>query len=83
MNPDPTKLLRMETRIHLVVKEIGDRIIDEGHMSQRTGLFHNLQILHQQQVVLRGNPEASDFGLSIVTQVQQFRPGSRAEPELR
>ncbi len=69
MNPDSTKLLRAKACIDLIVKEIRDRIIVESHMSQRAGLFHQLQILHQQQIVLRGNPKASDFGVTIITQV--------------
>ena len=83
MNPDPPKLFWTEARVHLVVKEVGHRLIIEGHMSQRAGLLHQLQVLYQQQIVLSSNPEASDFGVSIITQVQQFRPGSRAEPQLR
>lgn len=52
MNPDPTKLFWTEARVHLVVKEIRDRLIVEGHVSHRAGLFHKLQVLHQQQILL-------------------------------
>ena len=83
MNPNSTKLLRAETCIYLIIKEVCDRLIVESHMGQRAILLHKLQILHQQQIVLRNNPEATDFGVSIITQVQQFRPGCRAEPQLR
>lgn len=45
--PDPAKLLRSEAGIDLIVKEIRYRLIVEGNMDQRAGLFYQLQVLDQ------------------------------------
>jgi hypothetical protein len=47
VDPDPTKLLRAESGIDLIVKEIRHRFIIEGNMDHRAGLFHELQVLDQ------------------------------------
>ncbi len=67
VDPDSTKLLRAESCIDLIVKEIRHRFIIEGNMDHRAGLFHELQVLDQQQIRRGCDSKATDLRMSIIT----------------
>ena len=67
VDPDSTKLLRAESCIDLIVKEIRHRFIIEGNMDHRAGLFHELQVLDQQQIRRGRDSKAADLRMSIIT----------------
>ncbi len=48
MYPDSAALRRLASRIHLVIKEISDRLIVEGNMCPGAGLFDELHVFDQQ-----------------------------------
>lgn len=69
MDPNSTELLRSSPRVNLPVEEVGNRFIVEGNMRQRADLFDQLHIFNKQQVVSGSDPEPTDFGVSVITQV--------------
>jgi len=68
--PDPAKLFRVEAGIDLVVKVIRHCLIVEGDMDQRAGLFHQLQVLDQEQIRRGSDSKTADFRIPIITQKQ-------------
>jgi hypothetical protein len=67
VDPDPTKLLRADSCIDLIVKEIRHRFIIEGNMDHRAGLFHELQVLDQQQIRRGCDSKSANFRITIIT----------------
>ena len=83
VDPDPATLLRTPTKIDLRFKVLSHRDIIEGHKRLGTALVNELNLVHEQQIIWTRNPEPTDFGRSEITQIQQFRPRGRREPELQ
>lgn len=79
MDPDPGKLFRMPTGINLIIKEISDSCIIEGHSRLGTCLTDKNNVFDEPGMLGIGNPKAPHFGGSPVTQVNQFGPGIRAK----
>ncbi len=80
VNPHAREFLRPPTEIDLLVEEFGHRIVREGHCHGRADLWDQDEVLDQQQVITGRNPKATNFGLTDITQEQEFRPGCRTEP---
>ena len=80
MDPNPGKALRRKTLVHLPIEVIGDRHIFEPDRHRAALLADQADILHEQQVVFRGDPETADLGITQVTQPLQFGPGIRRQP---
>ena len=80
MHPDPSELFRSQARIHLFIKQVRDRVILKRNMRPGTNLPNKLQISDKQQVLIGRDPKATDFRFTVITQEQQFGPGSRTEP---
>jgi len=83
MDPDPREAGRIQTPVNLVVEEVGDRIVTETDRHRGAGLLDEDNVFHQQRIIGRRQAEAADFGLTQITQVQEFRPGIRGEQQGR
>lgn len=81
VNPDPSKLFRVPTRINLVVKEVRYRSIIKGDRHISTSLLDQDNVSYEPRISWRGDPKAADLRRPLVTQVDQFGPGIGAEPE--
>ena len=69
VQPDPRETVRRQTRVDLLVKEVGHSHVVEGDRRGRTSLPKKLDVFHQQGIGGCGNPESADLGLADVTQV--------------
>jgi hypothetical protein len=83
MHPDPAKLLGLQVMIDVLVKKVCYGFIDEGCGELGAILLDELDIFHQQQVILVGDAEAAHFGSAAVAQVQQLGPGGGRETQTR
>lgn len=83
VNPDAGELVGAAAGVDLAVEIVGHRFIVEGDVYPRAGLLDELQVFNEQRVVVRGDPEAADFGIAVITQEEQLRPRGRAKAECR
>lgn len=81
MNPDPSELLGTPAPVDLVVKEFGDSHVVKHHRHRGAALPDQYEIFNEQQVTRARDPEASNFGRTIVTQKEQLRPSPWTEPQ--
>ena len=51
VHPDPSELFRPAACIHLVVEEVGHRLVVELDVHPRAGLLHEPHIFDEQQIV--------------------------------
>lgn len=83
MHPDSAELLRRQALVHLLVKEVGYRLVVEPDGGDRAALLYQAEILDQKQVVLGADAKAADLRRSGITQEQQLRPSIRRQPQGR
>lgn len=67
VNPDPRELLRLAAGVDLGVKKVGHRLVFELDVGPGGGLSDERDVLDQQQIVGRRNPEPADLGFTFVT----------------
>ncbi len=83
MYPEASELFWPPTKIDLSVEILGHRVVIEGDSDGRAELWDQDELLDQQEVVGCRDPESANFGLSHITQEQEFGPRCRAESQRR
>ena len=83
VDPDPPAIGRFAPLIDLFVEVIRHGHIVELHRDRRAALPNKPEVFDAERVIRARNPKASDFRVTPVTQIQQFRPGIRAEVQDR
>jgi len=67
MNPDPSELFGPASFIYLPVEEVGDRLVVELDMRERTVLLDDLNIFDKQRVIVGRDPESANLGFAVIT----------------
>lgn len=83
VNPDTEELLRGESVVDLSIEVIGDGFVIKLNGNDRRSLADQPHVAQQQQVVHRTDSKTTHFGVSGVTQKQEFGPRVGSEPQHR
>jgi hypothetical protein len=81
VNPDPGELLRRAAEVDLLLEVVGDPLVREPDRDRGAELGNELDVLDQEGVFHRRDPEPADFRRSEVAEVLELGPGVGGEPE--